>query len=71
MTVRNRIQSGDGDPRHGTTNGYSNHGCRCEDCTVAWATYHRQYMGTNLHQREKRNLRSRLWYAAKRREGAA
>jgi len=26
-----------GDPRHGTTNGYYNHGCRCEDCRTAAA----------------------------------
>lgn len=35
MTVRNRIQPGDGDPRHGTTNGYRNHRCRCRPCTDA------------------------------------
>lgn len=26
------------DPRHGTTNGYANHGCRCTRCQEAWAT---------------------------------
>jgi hypothetical protein len=26
---------GDDDPRHGTTNGYSNFGCRCAQCTEA------------------------------------
>lgn len=26
------IQPGDGDPRHGTTNGYTSLGCRCEYC---------------------------------------
>ncbi|SLG39603.1 Uncharacterised protein [Mycobacteroides abscessus subsp. abscessus] len=24
---------------NGTTNGYSNYGCRCEPCSVAWAKY--------------------------------
>lgn len=27
------------DERHGTTNGYCNHGCRCADCRRAWARY--------------------------------
>lgn len=32
-----RYRSGlpDGDPRHGTRNGYANHSCRCEPCTQA------------------------------------
>lgn len=41
MTTRRCIQPGDGDPRHGTANGYANHGCRCEACRVAWRTRHR------------------------------
>lgn len=24
------------DSRHGTVNGYSNHGCRCQKCRDAW-----------------------------------
>ena len=35
MPVRNKIQAGDGDPRHGTENGYVNHGCRCDACMAA------------------------------------
>lgn len=35
MTTRDRIVEGDGDPRHGTTNGYSNLRCRCDDCRDA------------------------------------
>jgi hypothetical protein len=39
----------DNDPRHGTLNGYSNlgcrcdgnYGCRCRDCTTAWTDEHR------------------------------
>ncbi len=30
------IQEGDGDPRHGTVNGYSNLKCRCEACRFQW-----------------------------------
>ncbi len=29
------IRRGDGDPRHGTDNGYRNLGCRCGPCTYA------------------------------------
>jgi hypothetical protein len=36
---RPRIQPGDGDPRHGTYNGYSNLHCNCEPCRVANADY--------------------------------
>jgi hypothetical protein len=31
------IHPGDGDPRHGTENGYSNLRCRCQHCRRAWA----------------------------------
>ena len=31
------IEPGDGDPRHGTANGYTNLRCRCRACQVAWA----------------------------------
>lgn len=27
------------DPRHGTSNGYGNLGCRCDLCRAAWARY--------------------------------
>ena len=36
---KSRIHEGDGDPRHGTDNGYRNLGCRCEPCTTAEAEY--------------------------------
>lgn len=42
--MRQKIFTGDGDPRHGTTNGYSNLGCRCDECKTAHADYHREYM---------------------------
>lgn len=32
------------DPRHGTINGYSNGGCRCESCKKANRERHREYM---------------------------
>lgn len=31
-----QILPGDGDPRHGTANGYSNLKCRCASCREAW-----------------------------------
>jgi hypothetical protein len=30
------------DPRHGTTNGYTNLGCRCYECRSAWREYVRE-----------------------------
>lgn len=44
VTVVNRIREGDGDPRHGTRNGYTNHGCRCRSCTTANSEAVKQYM---------------------------
>jgi hypothetical protein len=37
---RTPIQPGDGDPRHGTVNGYGNLQCRCPDCTEAYRVRH-------------------------------
>lgn len=41
MTAPKRptIRPGDGDPRHGTLNGYTNLNCRCQPCRDAWAEY--------------------------------
>lgn len=36
------IRPGDGDPRHGTTNGYNNLLCKCADCKAAHASYRRE-----------------------------
>jgi hypothetical protein len=37
------IHPGDGDPRHGSDNGYSNLRCRCQQCRQAWArTYQKR-----------------------------
>jgi hypothetical protein len=29
--------------RHGTTDGYCNHKCRCQECRQAWAAYKTRY----------------------------
>ena len=34
----------DDDPRHGTSNGYGNLGCRCDRCKAAHAAAHAKYM---------------------------
>ncbi len=39
MTTRYRMRPDDGNPRHGTVNGYNNVRCRCDDCRDAWAKY--------------------------------
>jgi hypothetical protein len=44
---------GDGDPRHGSTNGYVNLHCRCTDCRKAWA---QEY----LEARDRRAARLKL-----------
>lgn len=36
MRLYRRIYEDDGDPRHGSANGYQNLHCRCEDCTAAF-----------------------------------
>src|SRR5256885_704702 len=47
---RRMPRTGDGqplapdDPRHGTTNGYGNLGCRCTPCTEAHRQNHAAYM---------------------------
>jgi ribosomal protein L37AE/L43A len=40
---RGRITPGDGDPRHGTTNGYGNLGCRCASCREANTAHVREW----------------------------
>jgi hypothetical protein len=37
------------DPRHGSTNGYGNHRCRCDQCRAANAAAHRAYMARRRH----------------------
>lgn len=38
--------------RHGTTSTYTNYGCRCDDCRVAWSAY----MRTASKRRHERGL---------------
>jgi hypothetical protein len=52
----------DGDPRHGTANGYNNHGCDCDRCRDAWAARQRDYMAANPEQRERKRKRDRERY---------
>lgn len=40
---RMKTELGPQDPRHGTTNGYGNLGCRCERCREANRIAHAQY----------------------------
>lgn len=35
--IKNPVQPGDGDPRHGSASTYTNHVCRCDLCRAAWA----------------------------------
>lgn len=53
------IQPGDGDPRHGTANGYCNLKCgtqpdgprrACKPCKDAWADVHLKYMHSHPEQ---------------------
>lgn len=48
-----RIVPDDGDPRHGTTNGYRNLGCRCDACRAANAARQLAYMRAHPEQRAK------------------
>lgn len=58
------------DPRHGTTNGYTNRGCRCQPCKDAWAINHRAYMDRHPEQREKaRKREAARWGGYQRPEG--
>jgi hypothetical protein len=43
MAVKNRIQPGDGDPRHGKPWSYNNHGCRCDECTETHRISHYEW----------------------------
>jgi hypothetical protein len=54
------------DPRHGTLNGYTNLGCRCEKCRAARAEYMRLYWRSRPGIRSKQ-LKAK--YAAARAAG--
>lgn len=49
MTSKARIGDVPDDPRHGTTNGYTNLKCRCQRCRDAWSA-------TSRYRRAKRAL---------------
>jgi hypothetical protein len=44
QVARDKFLKNKKDPRHGTTNGYGNLGCRCDPCTEAWRVRHLTYM---------------------------
>jgi hypothetical protein len=46
MTTTHRMAWNDGDPRHGTLNGYFNLRCRCEKCRTTNAGYQRRLRAT-------------------------
>lgn len=51
-----------GDPRHGTSNGYTNLKCRCDACRAAWAAYKRDCtlrLGPIVRARYSRRRRMR------------
>jgi hypothetical protein len=52
VTTRARMHPDDGDPRHGTLNGYTNLYCRCAACRAAWAKY---------YDETRENRSGRLW----------
>jgi hypothetical protein len=54
-----RITPGDGDPRHGTRNGYVNLGCRGADCTAAKTEYDR-YRGRSVPGMRRRRVTDEL-----------
>jgi hypothetical protein len=60
-----KILPGDGDPRHGTKNGYNNLNCSCEECRAAHAKSHKEYMHAHPEQLEKGRLRERERRATK------
>lgn len=47
---------------HGTLGGYTNHGCRCDQCLEAHRDYQRNYMNDNPHQKRLAVLRERVRY---------
>jgi len=62
MPVKNRIVPGDGDSRHGTLNGYTNHACRCDLCTEAHRVAHLAYMHGSEEQRARHAERENARY---------
>lgn len=46
------VREGDGDPRHGRLSTYTNHECRCPDCSRAKREYDRDLRQRRRAQRE-------------------
>lgn len=40
--------------KHGEASSYNNHGCRCRECTTAWADYMRDRMRTYRANKRKK-----------------
>lgn len=59
---RSRISPGDGDPRHGSWNGYHNLKCRCEACTAAWADWYLRWTHAKRERVEAHAARERERY---------
>lgn len=57
--VRASIVPGDGDPRHGTLNGYGNLGCHCPGCTEAHRVNHFRYMHADPSRLARHRARER------------
>lgn len=38
------LTAGGREVKHGSASSYNNHGCRCQECTTAWADYMRDRM---------------------------
>lgn len=55
MSRQARPMTDPSDPRHGTTNGYGNLGCRCDPCKSAWSA----------EQKKQRRRRSEVPFEAK------
>lgn len=64
--IKNKIVEGDGDPRHGSTNGYRNHGCRCPECTAAASATQREYMHADPERARRHAERQRSYIQRKR-----
>jgi uncharacterized protein YgiB involved in biofilm formation len=58
-------------PWCGTAGGYSNHKCKCDACTTAWADARRDYMARNPEQRERHRARVAVWKANQVKETAS
>ncbi len=62
MTVEAKTNDDLWEPWHGTSGGYTNHGCRCERCREAQKLRQRVYMEENPSQRRLAVLRARIRY---------